>query len=90
MDLDGIQVAVIAFDSLVEAKKRDDYSDQQPYGVRSSASQGGVETHNRRDRRKERLGVASQAHRDHPCGNSRGGLLRNWPDWVRPSAKHRS
>jgi hypothetical protein len=22
--------------------------------------------------------VAGQAHRDHPCGNSRGGLLRNW------------
>jgi hypothetical protein len=58
----------------------DDYPDQQPYGVRPSASPGDVETHDGCDWRKERLGVSSEVHRDHPCDYSRGGLLRNWPD----------
>jgi hypothetical protein len=58
----------------------DHYPDQQPDSVRPSAPESDVKTHNGRDRREERLGVSSEPHRDHPCGYSRGGLLRNRPD----------
>jgi hypothetical protein len=34
-------------------RNADDYSDQQPYGIRSSASQGDIQTHDGRDRRKK-------------------------------------
>jgi hypothetical protein len=37
----------------------------------------------------KRVGVASEAHRDHPSDYSGSGLLSNWPDRICPSAKYR-
>lgn len=66
----------------------DDYPDQQPDSARPSASQDDVETTMAAIGAKTGSVCPTNRAAITHAVYSRGGLLRNWPDRVRPSATH--